>query len=118
MVTTPTVAPAAGPSRLLVAPIRLITVPLWLGAERPGVELGAQVIEAGLLARWQRAQRQELLDRLRPATAVEVSTPEDALQRLNLKQMEFLPDVAAACEQVADAVAAAITAGEIAVTVG
>ncbi|GIW04843.1 MAG: arginase [Thermomicrobiales bacterium] len=118
MVTIHPLAPAAPPSRVLSAPIRLITVPLWLGAERPGVELGAQAIEAGLRARWQRAQRQELLHRLHPTTPVEVNTPEDALQRLNRKQLEFLPEVAAACEQVAAAVATAVASGEVAVTLG
>ncbi len=118
VVTTPSVAPVVRLSRLLVAPIRLITVPLWLGAERPGVELGAQGIEAGLRARWDRAQRQGLLDRLQATTPVPVSSPADALQRLNRKRLEFLPEVAAACEQVAEAVATAIASGEIAVTVG
>lgn len=118
MVTTRPIAPVTPASRFLIAPIRLITVPLWLGAERPGVELGAQAIEAGLHARWQRAQRQELLDRLRATTPVEVSTPEDALQWLNRKQLAFLPEVTAACEQVAAAVAAAVASGELAVTLG
>ena len=105
-------------NRLVGAPVRSLGVPLWLGAERPGVELAAAELEAGLRRRWTARDRPELLGRLEPGVTVPVETPADALSRLHRQSLEFLPEVAAACGRLAAEAAAAIAEGALALALG
>ncbi len=105
-------------NRLTLGRVRPIGVPLWLGAERPGVELGPGALDEGLRRRWLRGGRSHLLDRLDAAASVPVATPPDAAERLDRRSLEFLPQVAEACEWLATEVAAAIEAGTLALVLG
>ena len=109
---------AAVGNRLTGTAIRPIGVPLWLGAERPGVERAAEALSAELRGRWARCERPELLARLEPDVTVPVETPPDAPSRLHRHALEFLPEVAAACARLATDVAAAITDGALALSLG
>ena len=91
-------------NRLTDAPVRPIAVPAAL--------------DAGLRRRWERGERPELLARLASALTVPVETPPDALDRLNRRSLEFLPEVAASCEWLAAAVTAAIADGALPLVLG
>ena len=105
-------------NRLVGGPVRPIGVPLWLGAERRGTELAPAELDAGLRERWRRGERGMLLARLAPGTMVPVVEPADADARLDGRSLTFLPEVTAACDAAAAAVAAAIGAGALALTFG
>ena len=104
-------------NRLVGGPIRPIEVPLWLGAERPGVERAPAELAAGLRRRWAVRERPELLGRLRQPRVVPVAAPGDAGERLHRRSLEFLPEVAAA-DALAGEVAEAIAGGELALALG
>lgn len=106
------------PNRVLAAPILPIIAPLWLGAERPGVDLGAAALADGLRRRWTRTGREELAARLLPPVSLPIEAPADAATRLHRRALEFKPHVAAANQLLADAVETAIRAGELALTLG
>jgi len=112
-------AKAASRNRLR-AMVRTIRVPQWLGAEVFGVHLGPEVIDSDLRARWGPEERDypDLLRRLLPSTTVQVGTPDDALSRVHRKSMEFEAEISAACQQLAQVVAATIAAGELPVIEG
>lgn len=112
----PATAPAQ--SRLITDPIRPIVAPVWLGAERPGVDLGAEALADGLRDRWLRGQRGTLLARLREPLRIAAPAPADARDRLHRKGLEFLSEVTVACESIAAAVAESIRRDELAVVLG
>ncbi|CAA9545395.1 MAG: Arginase [uncultured Thermomicrobiales bacterium] len=99
-------------------PIRPLAMPLWLGAERPGVELGAAALDQGLRERWRARRIPALLDRLEATIAIPVPDPADAFDRLHRRTLEFVPEVAAGCAALAESVAAAVSNGELALTLG
>jgi arginase len=102
----------AATNRIVSAPIQSIVAPIWLGAERAGVDLGA--IELGRrLAEWAGEA-----PRILPAAHVPCPVPADALSRLNRRDLAFVDAVAAACSGVRDRVAAAIVADRLAVVLG
>ena len=105
-------------NRLTAAPIRPLEVPLWLGAERPGIERAPAAIAAELRRRWTVRQRPELLTRLAPGATIPVATPPDASERLHRRSLEFLPEVAAACTHLAAEVATAIAGEALALSLG
>lgn len=100
-------------NRLRQAPIRRILAPLWLGAERPGVESGAEVLSRGLAAAWNGRA-----DRFLPPVDIPVSAPVDAMGRLHQGALAFLPAIAAMSEALAASVRTSIRAGELAVILG
>ncbi|MGH2532658.1 MAG: arginase [Thermomicrobiales bacterium] len=108
------VASAGGGNRLARGPVRLVRTPLWLGAERRGVELGADAIETGLRAR----PASPVAERLLPSITIPAPEPHDADSRLNRGDLTFLPEIAATCSGLADEVAAAIARGELPVALG
>jgi arginase len=93
-------------------PIQPIVAPIWLGAERAGVELGAIEL-AKRLAEWAGDE-----PRMLPAALVPCPVPADALSRLNRRDLGFVDAVAAACSGVRDRVAAAVAADRLAVVLG
>ncbi|MDQ3043837.1 MAG: arginase family protein [Chloroflexota bacterium] len=103
-------ARSPGVNRLAVGEIYPIVVPLWLGAERPGVELGGAALAASLGA-WPG-------ERVRPVVTVPAPEPSDAEARLHAQTLHFLPQIAATCALLADEVAAAISAGGLALSLG
>lgn len=105
-------------SRLTAGRVRPIGVPLWLGAERPGVERAPAEIEAGLRRRWVERDRPDLLARLDPGITVPVATPRDAAERLHRRSLEFLPEIARTTGLLAEAVATAIDDGALALALG
>lgn len=113
-----TAAGATGENRLAGAPVRPIEVPLWLGAERPGVDLAPAALAAGLRRRWAERERPALLARLGRRMEVPVRTPPDAAARLHRRSLEFLPEVATTCALLADEVAGAVGDGALALSLG
>ncbi len=118
MATTlkPTSRPLA--NRAIAGSIQPIEVPLWLGAERPGVEQAAAAIGTGLRQRWITRQRPELQQRLSAPVTIAVDTPADARDRLHRQSLEFLTPITTACQQLAAAVDAAIRSGSLALVLG
>lgn len=111
-------AASSDASRLRGASIQPIVAPLWLGAERRGPDLGASAIANGLKSRWQRQQLTGQLARLRPALTLDLPEPAQVESKLNQRRLGFLPDVLASCRTIADAAAAAIDAGGLALVLG
>lgn len=100
------------------APIQPILAPIWLGCERPGTELGPEVLSTGLAVRWNRADRRHLQADLLPAITVPAPSPADALERLHRADLQFLPEITAAVTPLADEVERAIRTGHLPVTMG
>ncbi len=99
-------------NRLQVAPIQPLAVPMWLGAERRGVELGAVSLASRLTSGG------DTLGRLLPAQRVQCPEPIAAEKSLNLRQLVFVDPVAQASIELRDHVAAAIAAGALPVVLG
>ncbi len=116
--TDPAASRGEGWGNRLAGPVRPIGVPLWLGAERPGVELGPAALDTGLRARWSARALPHLERRLAPAVTVPVDVPPDARERLNQRALTFLPQIAEACERLSDEVAVAIRKGGLALILG
>jgi arginase len=106
------------PRRVAAGPVRPIVVPLWLGAERRGVERGAEAIASGLWDRLARSQHGGLDTRLLPPAMVPAPEPDDADQRRGQRDLAFLPEVSATCGRLADEVAATIARDELALILG
>ena len=100
------------------APIQPLLAPIWLGAERPGAELGPGILADGLIARWNRADRRHLQSDLLAAIIVPALEPADAHQRLHRGLLDFLPQIEASVVPLADAVARAIAERHLPVTLG
>lgn len=105
-------------NRAVSGPVRPIQVPLWLGAERPGVELGAPAIESGIRQRWERRALPALLDRLQATQTVPVHVLSDAATRLDRRSLEFLSPIVDACDRLAAVVAETVARGELALILG
>lgn len=99
-------------SRLRDAPIQPIVAPLWLGAERPGVDLGGALLAERLTG------NPALDHRLRQPIILHAPEPLDARDRLHRGTLAFLPEIATTCRALRDAVARSIAAGELALTLG
>lgn len=96
-------------NRLRRAAIRPILAEVWLGAERPGAELGPAALLTGLAG---------LGARLLTPVAIPDNAPADAHERLHRRDLGFLPEIVASGEAIAAAVADAIGADELALTLG
>lgn len=118
LIATGHVTAPATQNRLCAHPIRPIMVPLWLGAERRGVDLGAHALEAGLRARWERRKDGERAKRTLQTITVPTLEPAIADTLLDQRSMAFLDEIATACQDVADEVAGAIVRDELAVVLG
>jgi arginase len=105
-------------NRLQAARIRPITVPLWLGAERRGVELGASLLDTLLRARWRRRSLRHLLDRLQATVAITADEPVDADYRVDRRALDFLSVVEAASRDTAAAVATCLATGSFPIVLG
>ncbi len=105
-------------NRLLANPIRPIVAPLWLGAERRGVEQGASTLESGLRARWERRQDFERTRRTLESITIPTPEPTTADDLLNRRSLLFLDDIAVSCQALADEVSVAIEREELAVVLG
>ena len=112
------VVPSMSANWLRLAPIQPLLAPIWLGCERPGTELGPDVLSEGLKVRWNRADRRHLQADLLPAITVPAPSPADALARLHRNDLQFLPEITAAVVPLADEVERAIRAGHLPVTMG
>jgi arginase len=117
------VAEARVPGRqenFLTRPIRLIHVPMWLGAEVFGAHLGPEAIDAGLRQRWSRQDHDypQLHRRLLPPVIVPVPAPDHALSRIDRRSLEFVSEIVASCERVAELVSVVIARGELPVVLG
>lgn len=105
-------------NRLTTAPIRPLVVPLWLGAERPGVEAGAATLARQLVARWDRPDRAALTGRLREPVLIPAPVPADVHVRLGQGWGTFREEIMATNAALANGVRHAIAAGELAVALG
>jgi arginase len=105
-------------NRLANGPVRPIVAPLWLGAERRGVDLGAISLERGLRNRWERRGNLTYSDRLLPSIEIAVAEPPDADSRLDCQSLEFLPEIAEVCRRLRPVVRDSIERGELALILG
>lgn len=105
-------------NRLCTAPIQPIAIPLWYGCEVPGADDGAIVLRDELPRRWAREQYTHLQERLLPPVTIPVATQADAMERINQRNMTFLPEIDDANEALAGAVEGAIRSGSLALTLG
>jgi arginase len=105
-------------NRLRAHPILPVVAPLWLGAERRGVDLGAFALESGLRARWERRQDFEFARRTLDSVTIKTPEPAAADELLNQRSLVFLPEIAETCAAVANEVVAAIERGELPVVLG
>jgi arginase len=106
-------------NRLQEAPISPIVAPMWLGAERRGVDLGAAALWRAFHNLWTSGtldQRQ----RPRLGDPIEIACPEpdDADRLLNHRTLAFREPILAASRDVATAVREAIDAGALGLTLG
>jgi arginase len=95
-----------------------ITVPLWLGAERPGVDLGAFLLDATLRSRWRDRALRRLLDRLDPTVSIQIEEPVNASRQVNRKALAFLPAITRVSRATATAVSTCLTAGSFPIVLG
>lgn len=104
----------------LKAAIQPITIPMWLGAERPGVQLGPEALYCGLWNRWKPGGRDypELLARLERPVSIPVDSFVEAGTYLDEKTFRFEAAIAAACDHLADAVQTAIAGRRLALNLG
>ncbi|CAN5648443.1 arginase [soil metagenome] len=106
-------------NRLTVAPFCPIVAPLWLGAERPGADLGAPALLDAFRNRWTLDRvGGDQFDRLRDARELQIDVPEDADQRIDQRSLAFQAPILASALRHADLVNGAIEHGELALTLG
>jgi arginase len=116
-VTTPVQA-QLNLNRLLTNPIRPILAPLWLGAERRGVELGPAALDSGLRHRWAHHHDCNCARRALESITIAAPEPTTADDLLDQRSLLFLPDVTATCQAVAGEVCDAIERNELPVVLG
>jgi arginase len=118
LIATGQVAALTPQNRLRAKPIRPIVAPLWLGAERRGVDLGAIALETGLRARWERRQDWDRARRALKAITIPAPEPPAADDLRDQRSLVFLDNIATTCRAVADEVANAIARDELALVLG
>lgn len=105
-------------NRLTVAPFCPIVAPLWLGAERPGADRGAEALLGAFRNRWTLERVGDHFDRLLDAVELKIDVPQHADQRIDQRNLAFQEPIRAAAHRHADLVSAAIKRGELALTLG
>lgn len=105
-------------NRAAYGPVRPLVVPLWLGAERRGVDKGAVELASALRDRWGRADRAALAARLLPDQVIPTPVPPDADHHVDERTLRFLPQVGETCAALADGVCRTIQEGGLALALG
>lgn len=106
-------------NRLLEAPVTPVVAPMWLGAERRGVDLGATALWQTFHALWT-SDAVDACQRARLGAPIEIACPEppDADRRLHHRALDFREPILATARDVAGAVREAIDGGSLALTLG
>jgi arginase len=107
-----------GINRLVEGLVQPIVAPLWLGAERRGVDLGAWQVENGLRRRWERGYGSGSADRLLPTIEIPVAEPADAEPRLHRRTLEFQREIADVNRRLDRIVRDSINQGALALVLG
>ncbi len=105
-------------NRMTAAPITPIVVPLWLGAERHGTDLGATILHGALRERWTPAIAGAAYRRLGDMVTVDCPAPADAERRIDHRNLAFGGAILDCARAQAAAVRDAISAGDLALTIG
>jgi arginase len=106
-------------NRLQEAPVTPIVAPMWLGAERRGVDLGATALWQAFHDLWTSAQvAPSHQRRLGAPVAIACPVPADADRRLHHRALEFREPILATARQLDATVHDAIDTGALALTLG
>lgn len=100
-------------------PIDVITMPIGLGANREGVDLGAEVLAQGIRARLARRDFQDIYRRLEATQRIDVM-PLEAARRLDqaVKNARHLEPIAEACSRLTETMAAGLKNGHFSLVLG
>ncbi len=110
---------ARNPGNLMTqAPVRLIQIPIAIGAMKTGVDRGAAVLDSALRARLAERTRDQILSRLQESEMVPVAPLEMPDTRRFPGEALELDAVADASEILATTASRAISRGELALTLG
>jgi arginase len=104
-------------NRLQEAPITPIVAPMWLGAERRGVNLGAVALWRAIRDHWTTAGPRQR-DRLGDPVKITCPEPDNADRLVHQRNLAFEKPILAAARDVASAVRAAVDDGALALTLG
>ncbi len=104
-------------NRLREASITPIVAPMWLGAERRGVDLGAAALWRAFHPLWL-SSAVDQRDRLGDPVVICCPEPDDADRLLNHRTLAFREPILAASRDVAGAVRGAVASGALALTLG
>jgi arginase len=106
-------------NRLQEAPISPIVAPMWLGAHRRGVDLGAAARRRAFHDLWTAgAVDERQRDRLADPVEIACPEPDDADRLLHHRNLAFEEPIFAAARDVAGAVRSAVDSGALALTIG
>jgi arginase len=100
------------------APITPIVVPLWLGTERHGTDLGARALHRALREHWTPARVGPLASRLGPAVEIACPVPADAERRIDHRALAFREPILATAREHACVVRDALANGSLALSIG
>lgn len=100
-------------------PVRLFQVPMALGANQDGVELGAAEIECALRERLRARGFDDVLSRLCQSQEIPVQSLEEARQGIQANERALYVDgIADACERLAASVSETVGAGQFPLILG
>jgi arginase len=105
-------------NRLTDAPITPIVVPMWLGAERPGPDLGATALHRALRDRWTSDRAGSHHGRLGASVHIPCPVPADINRRIDQRDLAFGEMILEVAQDHALAVRDTIAAGRVPVTIG
>jgi arginase len=98
-------------------PIDVIQVPMAIGANRPGVDLGAAQLDAAMRSRLAARGFDEVVERLNASRCVDVEPLGQAREPGNVETLH-VDSIAAPCQELADAVEASVRTGNLALVLG
>ncbi len=104
-------------NRLREAPIAPIVAPMWLGAERRGVDLGASALWRAFRSHWATSGDRQMA-RLGDPIEIDCPEPAHADRQLHHRNLAFEQPILAAARDVAGAVRHAIDGNALALTLG
>lgn len=100
-------------------PITVVTFPSALGADRHGVELGAEALDSGIRRRLDRRDFCEVAERLLPTQSVDVLALDLARQMdQKVENAMHLDPIAEACSKLAETMTASLKNGHFALVLG
>lgn len=113
-----TIASEGSRNRLTHSPVRFLLAPLWYGSERPGAEMGPEAIVSEITEGLRWDVRGDVRDRILPQRNLSVPAVPNARGMRHRRDLTFLEPITLLSRDLADAVEAALGAGELPVTIG